>query len=236
MISPKLLNGVVDETGEDFVKNLDTAGVNAGFVMMVDAGTPLFGMEPATTIDRQVEYYATLQERHRGRLFAHVGVDHRRASCLLIVSRAVRELGFVGIGEITPAGFTVADDALRPLMRLAADLGIPVQIHTRSGIWTELDGANLTESNPAHPIHVARLAHALPSLKLVFYATPAIHIGGKQPPKRSPITRTACSTSQIGTSGSRSLTKLWCGWRRGVFYGLELEPFVHAVAEKSNRS
>ena len=62
MIIPKLLDGVVDETGDDFVKNMDTAGVTAAFVMMVDAGTPLFGMEPATTIDLQVEYYATLQE------------------------------------------------------------------------------------------------------------------------------------------------------------------------------
>lgn len=167
MIIPKLLDGVVDETGDDFVTNMDTAGVTAAFVMMVDAGTPLFGAEPATTVDLQVEYYATLQERHRGRLFAHVGVDHRRPNCLSLISRAVRDLGFVGIGEITPAGFTVADDALRPLMRLAADLGVPVQIHTRSGIWTELDGANLTESNTAHPIHVARLAHALPTLKLI---------------------------------------------------------------------
>jgi predicted TIM-barrel fold metal-dependent hydrolase len=100
-------------------------------------------------------------------LFAHVAADHRRANCLSIISRAVRDLGFVGIGEITPAGFTVADDAVRPLMQLAADLGVPVQIHTRSGIWTELDGANLTESNTAHPIYVARLAHALPALKLV---------------------------------------------------------------------
>ena len=167
MIIPKLLDGVVDETGDDFVTNMDAAGVTAAFVMMVDAGTPLFGAEPATPVDLQVEYYATLQERHRGRLFAHVAVDHRRPNCLSLISRAVRDLGFVGIGEITPAGFTVADDALRPLMRLAADLGVPVQIHTRSGIWTELDGANLTESNTAHPIHVARLAHALPALKLV---------------------------------------------------------------------
>ena len=167
MIIPKLLGGVVDETGDDFVTNMDTAGVTTSFVMMVDAGTPLFSVEPATTVDLQVEYYATLQERHRGRLFAHVAADHRRANCLSIVSHAVRDLGFVGIGEITPAGFTVADDALRPLMRLAADLGVPVQIHTRSGIWTELDGANLAESNTAHPIHVARLAHALPSLKLI---------------------------------------------------------------------
>jgi len=167
MIVPKLLDGVVDETGDDFVKNMDSAGVTAAFVMMVDAGAPLFGMEPATTIDRQIEYYAGLQEHHRGRLFAHVAVDHRRPTCLSIVSRAVRDLNFVGIGEITPAGFTVADAALSPLMRLAAELGVPVQIHTRSGIWTELDGTNLTESNPSHPIHVARLAQALPSLKLV---------------------------------------------------------------------
>src|SRR5262245_42737776 len=143
MIVPKLLDGVVDETGDDFVKNMDSAGVTAAFVMMVDAGAPLFGMEPATTIDLQVEYYATLQERHRGRLFAHVAADHRRTGCLSIISHAVQNLGFVGIGEITPAGFTADDEALRPLMRLATDLGVPVQIHTRSGIWTELDGANL---------------------------------------------------------------------------------------------
>src|SRR5262249_38769011 len=81
--------------------------------------------------------------------------------------RGCRVSVFAGIGEITPAAFTVAYDALRTLMRLAADLGVPVQIHTLSGIWTELDGTNLTESNPAHPIHVSRLAHALPTLKLV---------------------------------------------------------------------
>jgi predicted TIM-barrel fold metal-dependent hydrolase len=167
MIMPKLLDGVVDETGDDFVKNMDRAGVTAAFVMMVDAGAPLFGMEPTTTIDLQVEYYATLQERHRGRLFAHAAIDHRRTDSLSIISHAVKNLSFVGIGEITPAGFTANDEALRPLMWLAADLGVPVQIHTRSGIWTELDGANLAESNPAHPIHVARLARALPSLKLV---------------------------------------------------------------------
>src|SRR4029434_4112849 len=44
----------------------------------------------------------------------------------------------------------------------------------------------------------------------------AILIGGRQPPKQSPITRIAFLTSQIGMSGSRSLTKLWRGWRRGA--------------------
>jgi predicted TIM-barrel fold metal-dependent hydrolase len=255
-------------------------------------------MEPATTIDRQVEYYATLQERHRGRLFAHVAVDHRRATCLSIVSRAVRDLGFVGIGEITPAGFTVANDALRPLMRLAADLGIPVQIHTRSGIWTELDGANLTESNPAHPIHVARLALALPSLKLVLChagyphwwqaAAQAIadcpncvldvsnwnerltephEIVARLAAWRSllGIERILFASDQVSGSrftGARSSLGKWVAFFRDlpaiayaagyrftaeeasrilgrnaqVFYGLELERFVHAAAEKSNRS
>ena len=184
--------------------------------MMVDAGTPLFSVEPATTVDLQVEYYATLQERHRGRLFAHVAADHRRANCLSIVSHAVRDLGFVGIGEITPAGFTVADDALRPLMRLAADLGVPVQIHTRSGIWTELDGANLTEVQYCTPDPRSAPRPCTAIAQTYFMPCRAIHIGGKRPPKRSPIARTVYSTSQIGTSGSGSLTKSWSGWQRGA--------------------
>ena len=298
MIILKLLDGVVDETGDDFVKNMDTAGVTAAFVMMVDAGTPLFGMEPATTIDLQVEYYATLQKRHRGRLFAHVAVDHRRATCLSIISRAVRDLGFVGIGEITPAGFTVVNDALRPLMRLAADLGVPVQIHTRSGIWTELDGANLTESNPAHPIHVSRLARALPSLKLVLCHAGYPHwwqaaaqliadcpncvldVSNWNERLTEPheiVARLAAWRSLLGIerilfasdqvsgprfTGARSNLGKWVAFFRDLpaiahaagyrftaeeasrilgrnaqaFYGLELEPIVHAATAKSNHS
>jgi predicted TIM-barrel fold metal-dependent hydrolase len=298
MIVPKLLDGVVDETGDDFVKNMDSAGVAAAFVMMVDAGAPSFGMEPAITIDRQIEYYARLQEHHRGRLFAHVAVDHRRATCLSIVSRAVRDLNFVGIGEITPAGFTVADDALSPLMRLAADLGVPVQIHTRSGIWTELDGANLTESNPSHPIHVARLAQALPSLKLVLchagyphwwqaaaeaiadYPNCVLDVSNWNERLTEPheiVARLAAWRSLLGIerilfasdqvsgprfTGARSSLNKWVAFFRDLpgiahtagyrftaeetsrilgrnaqaFYGLELEPLVHATAEQPHRS
>jgi predicted TIM-barrel fold metal-dependent hydrolase len=96
-----------------------------------------------------------------------VAVDHRRRDCLPLVRRAIADLGFAGIGEITPDGFTVTDEEIRPLMHLAAEFDVPVQVHTRSGIWTELDGADLSEGNPAHPAHVGRLARALPSLKII---------------------------------------------------------------------
>jgi predicted TIM-barrel fold metal-dependent hydrolase len=167
MIMPKLLDGVVDETGNAFIANMDRAGVSAAFVMMIDVGAPLFGEEPPVTVERQIEYYAGLERRHPGRLFGHVSIDHRRPECLSLVRRAVRQLGIRGIGEITPDGFTLADEAIRPLMHLACDLGVPVQVHTRAGIWTDFDGTDLTERNPAHPTHVAKLARALPSLKLV---------------------------------------------------------------------
>jgi predicted TIM-barrel fold metal-dependent hydrolase len=52
-------------------------------------------------------------------------------------------------------------------MRLAADLGVPVQIHTRTGVWTDLAGRDFSERNPVHPVHVARLARELPELKVV---------------------------------------------------------------------
>lgn len=44
---------------------------------------------------------------------------------------------------------------------------VPVQIHTRTGIWTDFMGRDQTEANPDHPIHVARLARAIPDLKIV---------------------------------------------------------------------
>lgn len=167
MILPRLLDGVVDETGDDFLANMDAAGVDRSFVMMLDAGTPLFGEEPETPLPAQIAFYGELQHRHAGRLFAHVMVDHRRPDCLELVRRAVAEFGLVGIGELVPDGFSAADPKLRPMMRLAADLGVPVQIHTRAGVWTDMEGRDQSEENPVHPAHVAELARALPDLRIV---------------------------------------------------------------------
>jgi predicted TIM-barrel fold metal-dependent hydrolase len=167
MIMPKLLSGLVDEDGDDFVANMDRAGIDVTMVMMLDVGAPVFGEEPDVRVDKQIEYYGALQRRHPGRLLCHVSVDFRRPDHLDLTRRAVVHHGLAGIGEITPDGFSVADEAVRPLMTLAVDLGIPVQIHTRTGVWTDLAGSDFSERNPVHPIHVARLARELPDLRIV---------------------------------------------------------------------
>ena len=46
----------------------------------------------------------------------------------------MREHNFAGIGEITPDGFKISDPALRPAMRLAADLGVPVHDDMNHGV------------------------------------------------------------------------------------------------------
>lgn len=167
MILPRLLSGLVDPDGDDFVANMDRAGIDGACVMMIDVGEPVFGQEPAVGLEEQIAFYGSLMQRHRGRLFPHVSVDHRRPDCLALVRMALRETGLIGIGEITPDRFTVADEAFLPLMRLAADEGVPVQIHTRAGIGTDFAGRDQSEANPAHPMHVARLACAVPDLKIV---------------------------------------------------------------------
>jgi predicted TIM-barrel fold metal-dependent hydrolase len=167
MIMPKLLEGVVDETGDGFVANMDRAGVDVSLIQMVDGGAPLFGEEPPVPLEEQVERYAEIQARHRGRLYCNIYPDYRRPQCLDLIRRAVKELGFVGVGEVTPDGFRVSDPELRPVMELAAELDVPVQVHTRSGIWTELVGSDFSEANAAHPRHVADLARAIPELRLV---------------------------------------------------------------------
>jgi predicted TIM-barrel fold metal-dependent hydrolase len=134
---------------------------------MMDVGAPLFGEEPSTRVEQQIEYYGAIQKSHAGRLYCHVAVDHRRANCLDLIRRAVVDHKLVGIGEITPDGFSVADAELRPLMRLACDIGVPVQVHTRAGAWTDFKGADHSERNTTHPLHAARLARELPDLKVV---------------------------------------------------------------------
>lgn len=167
MILPKLLSGVVDPNGDDFVANMDLAGVDTSFIMMIDVGEPVFGEEPKVNVAGQIEYYGALQTRHPGRLYCHVGVDFRRPEHLDLIRSAVKDHGLVGIGEITPDGFSAADAAIRPTMKLAAELGVPVQIHTRAGVWTDFGGTTFSEDSPVHPLHVARLAREVPDLKIV---------------------------------------------------------------------
>jgi len=167
MIMPKLLSGNVDTDGDDYVANMDRAGVDVSLMMMIDVGGPVFGEEPPTPVEAQIDFYGMVQKRHPGRLYCHVAIDYRREGHLALIRRGIVEQGLVGIGEITPDRFSAEDDAVRPMMKLAADLGVPVQIHTRSGIWTDIEGRDSSEANPAHPIHVARLARELPDLKIV---------------------------------------------------------------------
>jgi len=167
MILPTLLSGIVDPDGDDFVAHMDRCGIDASMVMMIDVGAPVFGEEPETMLEAQIEYYAALQKRHPGRLFAHISIDPARPGCLALTRAALRDHRLAGIGEITPNGKSVSDPALRPLMTLAAEEGVPVQIHTRAGIWTDFGGSDLTEANPSHPLHVADLARALPELKII---------------------------------------------------------------------
>ena len=167
MIMPKLLGGLVDTDGDDFVANMDRAGIDVTMVMMIDVGAPIFGEEPETPVDEQIEFYAALQKRHPGRLRCHVSVDIRRDDHVGLMRRAILDHGLSGVGEITPDGFSACGADARPMMKLAADLGVPVQIHTRTGVWTDFAGTDFSEANPVHPVHVARLARELPDLKNV---------------------------------------------------------------------
>lgn len=167
MILPRLLEGVEDRNGDDFVANMDRAGVDRSLIMMIDVGEPLFGEEPRVAVDEQIEFYGALQKRHKNRLHCHVSVDFRRPGYIDTLRRAIKDHTLVGIGELTPDGFSADGENVRAMFKLAADLGVPVQIHTRAGVWTDFAGADYSERNPVHPIHVARLARELPQLKII---------------------------------------------------------------------
>lgn len=167
MIMPKLLSGLVDPSGDDFVANMDRAGIQVSMIMMIDVGAPVFGEEPEVPVERQIEFYGEVQRRHPKRLYCHAYVDHRRPNHVALLRRAIVDEGLSGIGELTPDGIPVSHDRFFPMMKLAADHGVPVQIHTRAGVWTDLDATDYSEANPVHPVHVANLARKLPDLKII---------------------------------------------------------------------
>jgi hypothetical protein len=137
--------GLVDEDGDDFVANMDRAGIDATMVMMLDVG------RPSSARSRTFAWKADrILFRSRGAIRVACSAMSRWISAdpnhLDLIRRRRRPSGLAGIGEITPDGFSAADEAIRPLMKLAVDLGVPVQIHTRTGVWTDLAGTDFSEA------------------------------------------------------------------------------------------
>ena len=133
-------------SNEDFLKELDKAGIQWGLVSSDDckAATEFIALAP----DRlKVSFAGNPKDGMRG---------------VRALEVAVREFGFSALNvDAFYSGIPASDAIFFPLYAKAAELNIPVFIYTAMNYRTDLP------MDIAHPIHVDRVAMRFPMLKLV---------------------------------------------------------------------
>lgn len=138
----------LDVPFESLLGAMDANGVRTAMVQ------PFPGCEDPVKLHDRI---AEMSAQYRGRFFGVVSVNpHLGDACLKEIKRCVKDLGFVGVKlhTIGHAVLPTSSDALK-VFELANDLGVPVLVHTGTGI---------PFAQPSLCLPVARM---YPDLKLI---------------------------------------------------------------------
>jgi len=150
-------------TEEEMVAELEAEGV-FGVLLAWDAET-YTGLPPVSN-----DYVASVVRRFPERFVGFASVDpHKGHAAVEELERAVRELGLVGL-KLHPVAqnFRPDDDRFYPLFAKAAELGIPVLIHTgNTGLGAGTPGGMGMKLERARPIYLDTLAAEFPELTIV---------------------------------------------------------------------
>ncbi|NIS59587.1 MAG: amidohydrolase family protein [Proteobacteria bacterium] len=117
----------LDVSFESLLGSMDANEVSTALVQ------PFPGCEEPTRLHDRI---AQMSAQHRGRFYGVASVNpHLGDTCLMEIKRCVEDLGFVGLKlhTIGHAVLPTSRDALR-VCELANELGVPVLVHTGTGI------------------------------------------------------------------------------------------------------
>ncbi|MCL6444432.1 MAG: amidohydrolase family protein [Alicyclobacillus sp.] len=141
---------------ETFLLQLDEAGISQAVLLPLDC-TVEHGCKVVSN-----EQIAWLMEQSP-RFIGFASVDPRLPSAVSELKRAVSTLGLKGL-KLDPAlqGFDIADEAHAfPVYEACCELDIPVLMHCGLS-WAPKGRAEL-----AQPLHLERVVHAFPELKII---------------------------------------------------------------------
>jgi uncharacterized protein len=122
-----------DEYADAFVREMDEADIGVACVHAMDRELEGYYRVPYWDILRQI---AAARDRYPDRFVLFCGIDPRRgARGVDLLERAVKELGYRGMGEMLPHYHLFSPDDARvvyPLYRKCMELNIPVSTNTSS--------------------------------------------------------------------------------------------------------
>ena len=132
---------------------------NAGIDMVALQVAPIKG-DPVRQINEQV---ADLLNKFSGSFLGFAGFDPNTGEqAVADIEYAVKELGFRGIKTVSALlGLDINDKAFYPSYAKAQELGVPVMIHTGTGL---IMGSRVKH---VHPLMVDDIAFDFPNLKII---------------------------------------------------------------------
>jgi hypothetical protein len=121
--------GLQDHSCDQFVADMDTAGVDRAVLLLPDFTYVL--PDSGLDISEMIRQYAAILDRHPGRFYYMCGVDPRwGAEGVDIFERAVREQNCSGLKLYPPCGYSPSDRALFPYYEICRNRALPVLLHT----------------------------------------------------------------------------------------------------------
>ena len=158
------IEDLYDPDGSKLIDEMDEAGIKKSVILPLDFGL-LLG-EPETSIMEQNRRIGRIVNAHPSRLIGFAGVDPRRADTKEIIERGVKEFGFKGVKFHPGTGFSLDDEALRPVWDLIAGLGVSVMVHTGQAFGPLL-------SKTCSPVVLDEILARYPEIRII-----AAHLGG----------------------------------------------------------
>lgn len=166
-VLPGVRESLHDPDGAKWAKDMEYLGIDIGVNQTNDFGSAIgwAGDEAPMSIEEINQHNYNLTRKYQGKFYTFVGVNPMRRNAVDILERGVKEWGAKGLKLLPHTGFYPDDRACYKLYEKCLELGVPVAIHTGTGVFRHMKYAN--------PVHLDEPSHDFPDLEFIMS-----HVGG----------------------------------------------------------
>jgi predicted TIM-barrel fold metal-dependent hydrolase len=131
----------MEATGTGAMQEMEHYGIDVSIIQTLDWGLR-YGPEEDNEVPAEEFNWLTQEvcKKYPGKLYAMASYDPRRPKCVALFEKTVKDWGAVGLKMYPPNGYQANDPSCWPMYKKAAELNVPVLIHTGNGTqdtWPE---------------------------------------------------------------------------------------------------
>jgi len=130
VIRNEIFTSFWDGKGRKRIAAMDKDGIDVCIIHPIDFGLAARCSEPKIPYQVQNELMWEIARQYKGRIYSSVSADPRRKDAVKLLEKGVRKCGAVALKLHPGSGFYPNDKICYPLYEKAAELNVPVVIHT----------------------------------------------------------------------------------------------------------